>query len=262
MRGWIPAMEILGYSERGLINAFFYGAKAKNNPVEIIGEFLKCLRDRRNRQFFDSTDDPSEILVLVEPSLGKGAGFGDPDFIIRFRLDRKRYLIYFQVKSENFRQSRGRKNSSSISDQLILSDEFGTRFAEIPLADLREKGIATRRKKLKDSFVIRQILIERLGNYRANFFSGCITADPANPLCSAKHKGYSFCWMGLHELYRIAKDFEITDYLEAADFNRDKRVFSGSVDLADLQSETMYPAVRKSYNILKKIYRKVHRRKR
>ncbi len=175
-------MELLGYSERGLINAFFYGAKAKNNPVEIIGEFLKCLRDCRNRQFFNSTDDLSEI----------------------------------------------------------------------PIADLREKGIATRRKKLKDSFVIRRILIELLGNYRANYFSGCITADPANPLSPAKHKGYSFCWMGIHELYRIAKDFKITEYLDAADFNRDKRVFSGSVDLADLQSETMYPAVRKSYNILKK----------
>ena len=66
-------MEIIGYSERGAMNALFYGMAAKNDGDDNMRKFLKLAG-------FDNSKDYSNFELYMEFSLST---FGSPDLVIK-----------------------------------------------------------------------------------------------------------------------------------------------------------------------------------
>jgi len=80
-------MEIYGYSERGMVNSFFY--ECQNKP-EKLKAFLKLLNNTNSNITVD-LDDLSEVKIFIEQGL---SDFGDADVIIIT----KKNLIFIEAK--------------------------------------------------------------------------------------------------------------------------------------------------------------------
>ncbi|MFO0825321.1 MAG: hypothetical protein U0792_19745 [Gemmataceae bacterium] len=88
-------MQLLSYSERGFINAFFYGVFHQPNPSEIIREFLKLahwpLLDARPSMIETATVD----TILIEQSF---SDFGDADVLILVSTAQEKVAVFCEAK--------------------------------------------------------------------------------------------------------------------------------------------------------------------
>jgi hypothetical protein len=88
-------MQLLGYSERGFINAFFYGVFHHANPSEIIREFLKLahwpLLDTRPPIIEAATVD----IIMIEQSF---SDFGDADVLILVSTPQEKVAFFCEAK--------------------------------------------------------------------------------------------------------------------------------------------------------------------
>lgn len=80
-------MKIIGYSERGAMNALFYGIALdqENNGIKAMKKFLELAN-------FKDVDDYSDFELYPEFSL---SDFGDPDLMIKAKYKHKDSVLFF-----------------------------------------------------------------------------------------------------------------------------------------------------------------------
>lgn len=88
-------MELLGYSERGFINAFFYGVFHHPEPAVVMGSFLRLVQWPLLAEPPALTHDASADAVLVEQSY---SDFGDADATILCSAGEDRAVFFCEAK--------------------------------------------------------------------------------------------------------------------------------------------------------------------
>ena len=68
-------MEIIGYSERGMINSLSYELKFSENNLRLLNDFLSLV----SFPYFRVPFQISDVKILIEPSF---SDFGDADAVI------------------------------------------------------------------------------------------------------------------------------------------------------------------------------------
>lgn len=141
---------IVGYSERGLVNALFESIVSAKNPQETLRGFLETTTCVANRNWINKFPPGGPILdfeVFIEPSL---SNFGNPDVVLIYTVasnskkagssqqrDTISNAIFIEAKLCTFKQSVNHydsqkdansldlsKNSSSILHELFLKAKF------------------------------------------------------------------------------------------------------------------------------------------
>lgn len=90
-------MEIIGYSERGMINSLFYELKYSENYLRLLNDFLSLV------SFPDSgvTFQVSEVKILIEQSF---SDFGAPDAVILVNNHGVKQVIFIEAKVKTFQK--------------------------------------------------------------------------------------------------------------------------------------------------------------
>ena len=150
-------MKIVGYSERGAMNALFYGI-AQADDKKAFAEFLKII---------GIDYDVSDVEFFMEFSL---SGFGSPDLLVTFNANEQKHILFIEAKTscgkkyeltkafENFKRTKERKPgySSNLYYQLSMKNLF---FENLPKSiDINGiKDSDGRTHKIGDNFVVRAI---------------------------------------------------------------------------------------------------------
>ena len=154
-------MKIVGYSERGAMNALFYGI-AQADDKEAFAKFLKII----------GIDDPvSDVEFFMEFSLSE---FGSPDLLVTFNANEQKHILkhilFIEAKTscgkkyelekafENFKRTKERYDgySSNLYYQLSMKNLF---FENLPKSiDINGiKDSDGRTHKIGDNFVVKAI---------------------------------------------------------------------------------------------------------
>ena len=150
-------MKIVGYSERGAMNALFYGI-ALANDKKAFAEFLTKI----------SIDyHVSDVEFFMEFSLSE---FGSPDLLVTFNGNNQKHILFIEAKTscgkkyelekafENFKRTKVRKPgySSNLYYQLSMKYLF---FKNLPNSiDINGiEGLDGRTHKIGDNFVVKAI---------------------------------------------------------------------------------------------------------
>lgn len=90
-------MEILGYSERGVINSLFYEMKFSKNNLQHLSDFLSMISfPNRDIKF-----KLKEAKVLIEQSF---SDFGDADLVLLVNNNGNKQVIFIEAKVKTFQK--------------------------------------------------------------------------------------------------------------------------------------------------------------
>ncbi|MHA1360819.1 MAG: hypothetical protein ACTSRC_22070 [Candidatus Helarchaeota archaeon] len=119
-------MEILGYSERGVLNSFFYEMRYAQNAVDLMDGFLgRAVFPYDNVHLF-----VKDITILIEQSF---SDFGDADAVLLVDNDEMKQTVFIEAKVKTFEKkwdineefkrfkegvSKGKVSSSNLFTQL------------------------------------------------------------------------------------------------------------------------------------------------
>ena len=92
-------MEIIGYSERGMINSLFYEMKISENNLRLLNDFLSLV----SFPYYRVTFQVSEVKILIEQSF---SDFGDPDAVILVNNHGFKQVIFIEAKVKTEEKSR------------------------------------------------------------------------------------------------------------------------------------------------------------
>ena len=150
-------MKIVGYSERGAMNALFYGIAQADNK-KAFAEFLKII---------GINDSVSDVEFFMEFSLSE---FGSSDLLVTFNADEQKHILFIEAKTscgkkyelekafENFKRTKERYDgySSNLYYQLSMKKLF---FENLPnsIDGNGTIGIDGRTHKIGDNFVVKAI---------------------------------------------------------------------------------------------------------
>ena len=150
-------MKIVGYSERGAMNALFYGI-AQADDKKAFAEFLKIIGIDYH---------VSDVEFFMEFSLSE---FGSPDLLVTFNANEQKHILFIEAKTscgkkyeltkafENFKRTKERKPgySSNLYYQLSMKYLF---FENLPKSiDINGiEGLDGRTHKIGDNFVVKAI---------------------------------------------------------------------------------------------------------
>ena len=153
-------MKIVGYSERGAMNALFYGI-AQADDKKAFAEFLKII---------GIDYDVSDVAFFMEFSLSE---FGSPDLLVTFNANKQKHILFIEAKTscgkkyklekafenyENFERTKEREPgySSNLYYQLSMKYLF---FENLPKSiDINGiEGLDGRTHKIGDNFVVKAI---------------------------------------------------------------------------------------------------------
>lgn len=84
-------MEILGYSERGVINSLFYEMKFSQNNLQLLSDFLSMISFPYREVKFKLT----YAMVLIEQSF---SDFGDADLVLLLNNNGNKQVIFIEAK--------------------------------------------------------------------------------------------------------------------------------------------------------------------
>ncbi len=90
-------MEILGYSERGVINSLFYEIKFSQNNLQLLNEFLSFVSFPYRAVNFQISD----TKILIEQSF---SDFGDADAVILVNNRSDKQAIFIEAKVKTFQK--------------------------------------------------------------------------------------------------------------------------------------------------------------
>lgn len=91
-------MEILGYSERGVINSLFYEMKFSRNSLHLLNNFLSLFSFPYRRVNFQISD----AKILIEQSF---SDFGDADVVLLVNNRENKQVIFIETKVKTFQKS-------------------------------------------------------------------------------------------------------------------------------------------------------------
>lgn len=92
-------MQLLGYSERGFINAFFYGVRCHPAPSEVVRAFLGLVQGPARAILPATIESASVDIIMIEQSF---SDFGDADAVILASTSQEKVAFFCEAK-------RGRK---------------------------------------------------------------------------------------------------------------------------------------------------------
>src|SRR6266852_7673395 len=93
-------MRIMGYSERGAVNALFYEIVYSNRPTELLREFLALARFSRGESIGAGLTD---ARVLIEQSL---SDFGDADAVLLLDSAKSKTAVFLEAKVKSSQAER------------------------------------------------------------------------------------------------------------------------------------------------------------
>jgi len=89
-------MDIIGYSERGMINSFFYELKYSREPLKILKDVLTYISfPFKKTDLLKSEDIIISAKVLIEQSF---ADFGTSDIVLLLDTSKEKYSIFLEAK--------------------------------------------------------------------------------------------------------------------------------------------------------------------
>jgi len=92
-------MEILGYSERGIINSLFYETKFSQNDLQLLNDFLSLVSFPYRAVDFQISD----VKILIEPSF---SDFGDADAVLLVNNQGYKQVIFIEAKVKTLQKHR------------------------------------------------------------------------------------------------------------------------------------------------------------
>jgi len=93
-------MEIVGYSERGLINSLFYEIKYSQNNLTILNNFLSLISFPYQNQ--EVKFQISNVKILIEQSF---SDFGDADVVLLLDNQNEKQVIFIEAKVKTSQKS-------------------------------------------------------------------------------------------------------------------------------------------------------------
>ena len=186
-------MQLLGYSERGFINAFFYGVVHAPNSSEIIREFFELahwpLLDARPSLFETATVD----TILIEQSF---SDFGDADVLVLVSTPQKKVAVFCEAKRGEWKlktewnkfktrfQNDDAGDGSNVFRQLYYKQRMVERFAAggdlgvgVEFDGVLRPVRGTRRRKIgKNKAVLRAV--DKLKPYIESVYYLILTPEP------------------------------------------------------------------------------------
>ena len=91
-------MEILGYSERGIINSLFYEMKFSHNNLQLLNDFLLLVSFPYHKVDFQIRD----AKILIEQSF---SDFGDADLVLLVNNLDSKQVIFIEAKVKTSQKS-------------------------------------------------------------------------------------------------------------------------------------------------------------
>ena len=89
-------MEIIGYSERGLINSLFYEIKYSKNSLKLFNEFMSLI----SFPYLNNIDFLiKDITIFIEQSF---SDFGDADAVFLIDNNGRKQSIFIEAKVKTF----------------------------------------------------------------------------------------------------------------------------------------------------------------
>jgi len=236
-------MEVLGYSERGMINSLIYEIKNSNNAVSLINKFLSLIIF----PFKDIDFDYCNVSVLIDHSL---SDFGDADLVIISDSN----VIFFEAKVKTYNNSNWKiqkefdnfkkwilkeKESSSnlffqIYEKLRLFRELkknnfdnlieGVKFPKCSSKEKRKIGkngvVLKAVEKIKDNknnaFFV-SIVPDRLKNIEYFYKNVFNSYKPPEDFQSWDISNYGF--LSWHSIHKFCKDNNMFDTLSNFEWN-------------------------------------------
>lgn len=90
-------MEILGYSERGIINSLFYEMRFSPNNLQLLNNFLSLVSFPYQTVNFEI----SSVKILIEQSF---SDFGDADTVLLVNNQGNKQVIFIEAKVKTFQK--------------------------------------------------------------------------------------------------------------------------------------------------------------
>lgn len=97
-------MKIIGYSERGAVNALFYELLCSGKPLHLLEQFLSLVECP---EFKKSSAALTDANVFIEQSL---SDFGDADVILLLDAGKTKSVIFLEVKVKSFQKEKWELN--------------------------------------------------------------------------------------------------------------------------------------------------------
>jgi hypothetical protein len=142
--------ELLGYSERGIINSLFYELSYKDRDGNLLGQLL----DEVYFPDWKGSFKVSEVTILIEQSF---SDFGDADVVLLIKNGNHKQRIFIEAKVrtyekrewkidkefENFKAGIEPKklSSSNLFTQLYHKHRLADGIAEMGVDDVASKGL-------------------------------------------------------------------------------------------------------------------------
>jgi len=142
--------EILGYSERGLINSLFYELSYKDRDGKLLGQLL-------NKAYFPDRKGSFEVskaTILIEQSF---SDFGDADVVLLIENGDHKQSIFLEAKVKTYEKGewkvddefeefkagikKRKLSSSNLFTQLYHKHRLADGLANMPIADVASKGL-------------------------------------------------------------------------------------------------------------------------
>jgi hypothetical protein len=101
-------MEILGYSERGIVNSLFYEIKYNEEPERLLREFIGMIYFPQNNEKINLPDKDKDfdVEILIEQSFSE---FGDPDIVLIIcdtsSGTRSKQVVFGEAKVNNWKNN-------------------------------------------------------------------------------------------------------------------------------------------------------------
>jgi hypothetical protein len=84
-------MQVLGYSERGMINSLFYGIKSSQNGLQLLNDFLHLA----SFPYLSVRFQISDAKILIEQSF---SDFGDADSVLLVNNQESKQVVFIEAK--------------------------------------------------------------------------------------------------------------------------------------------------------------------
>ena len=88
-------MEIIGYSERGLLNSLFYEIRYSQNNLQLLNEFLSIV----SIPYFSANFRVTNAKILIEQSF---SDFGDADVVLLIDNNGTKQSVFVEAKVKTF----------------------------------------------------------------------------------------------------------------------------------------------------------------
>jgi hypothetical protein len=251
-------MQLLGYSERGFINAFFYEVFRHPNPTGIIRAFFALAHWPLMNSRLSVAEAVSVDTILIEQSF---SDFGDADVLILASCPHEKVAFFCEAKrgkpwrvKKEWEQFKARFQASlpggvsnvfrqlylkqRLAQSFVVGDDLGTGIEFDGV--LRTTRGDHRRKIGKNKVVLKAV--EMLKPYVGSAYYLILTPEPwrdevttlfqavqsfspppmASPLGDSKPRAWDVSRWGiisLQDVVQLCKDRHLNHAVEVADFN-------------------------------------------